>query len=276
MVGRGNRIHSAAIIPLTASALLLLGLKMAIAATIVVTTSVIAEKSRPFMAAMIATLPVSAGPALVFLALDHDDAFLSGTLMGAMSTNMATAAYCLAYAVVAQRAGTVASLGAALGAWGLASLVLRQVEWTLLLSLAATIVVYAVAIPLVQRFLSNRLSIAPPRAWYAIPLRALAVACLVAAVTTLSWTLGPYYSGVLAALPIVLSSLIAILQPRIGGPQTAAMIGSSLVGLLGFGFALAASVAAVPDLGRFWALGLGLAVCLVWNGALVVLKRRKA
>ena len=275
MVGRGNRIHSAAIIPLTASALLLLGLKMAIAATIVVTTSVIAEKSRPFMAAMIATLPVSAGPALVFLALDHDDAFLSGTLMGAMSTNMATAAYCLAYAVVAQRAGTVASLGAALGAWGLASLVLRQVEWTLLLSLAATIVVYAVAIPLVQRFLSNRLSIAPPRAWYAIPLRALAVACLVAAVTTLSWTLGPYYSGVLAALPIVLSSLIAILQPRIGGPQTAAMIGSSLVGLLGFGFALAASVAAVPDLGRFWALGLGLAVCLVWNGALVVLKRRK-
>ena len=54
------------------------------------------------------------------------------------------------------------------------------------------------------------------------------------------------------------------------------MIGSSLVGLLGFGFALAASVAAVPDLGRFWALGLGLAVCLVWNGALVVLKRRKA
>ena len=276
MVGRGNRIHSAAIIPLTASALLLLGLKMAIAATIVVTTSVIAEKSRPFMAAMIATLPVSAGPALVFLALDHDDAFLSGTLMGAMSTNMATAAYCLAYAVVAQRAGTVTSLGAALGAWGLASLVLRQVEWTLLLSLAATIVVYAVAIPLVQRFLSNRLSIAPPRAWYAIPLRALAVACLVAAVTTLSWTLGPYYSGVLAALPIVLSSLIAILQPRIGGPQTAAMIGSSLVGLLGFGFALAASVAAVPDLGRFWALGLGLAVCLVWNGALVVLKRRKA
>ena len=94
--------------------------------------------------------------------------------------------------------------------------------------------------------------------------------------TTLSWTLGPYYSGTLAALPIVLSSLIAILQPRIGGPQTAAMIANGLIGLLGFGFALAASVATIPAFGRFWALGIGLAVCLLWNGALVLFKRRAA
>jgi len=254
----------------------MLGLKMAIAATIVVTTSIIAERSRPFIAAMVVTLPVSAGPALVFLALDHDDAFLSGTLMGAMSTNMATAAYCLAYAVVAQRAGTVLSLASALTAWAIAIIVLRQVDWTLGLSLIVTVAVYAVAMPLAQRFLSNRLTVAPPRAWYAIPLRALAVACLVAAVTTLSWTLGPYYSGTLAALPIVLSSLIAILQPRIGGPQTAAMIANGLIGLLGFGFALAASVATIPAFGRFWALGIGLAVCLLWNGALVLFKRRAA
>lgn len=254
----------------------MLGLKMAIAATIVVLTSIIAEKSRPFIAAMVVTLPVSAGPALVFLALDHDDAFIGATLLGAMATNMATAGYCLTYAVVAQRAGTVVSLGAALGAWAVGNLLLRQIEWTLGLSLAATVLIYALAIPLVQRFLSDKLAVSPPRAWYAIPLRALAVACLVAAVTTLSWTLGPYYSGMLAALPIVLSSLIAILQPRIGGPQTAAMIGNGLAGLLGFGFALGAAVAAIPSVGRFWALGLGLAVCLLWNGALVVTKRRTA
>ncbi len=261
---------------LTAFSLFLLGLKMAIAATIVVSTSIIAEKSRPFVAAMVATLPVSAGPALVFLALDHDDAFIRGTLMGAMSTNMATAAYCLAYAAVAQRAGTVVSLASALGAWAMANLALREIEWTLLLSLACTVLIYAAAIPLARKFLSNRLTVAPPRAWYAIPLRALAVAGLVAAVTTLSWTLGPYYSGVLAALPLVLSSLIAILQPRIGGPQTAAMIGNTLVGLLGFGFALGASVAVIPLVGRFWALGTGLVFCLAWNGALVLIKRRRA
>lgn len=261
---------------MTLTPFLLLGLKMAIAATIVVITSIIAERSRPFIAAMVVTLPVSAGPALVFLALDHDDAFLSGTLMGAMSTNMATAAYCLAYAVVAQRAGTVLSLAAALAAWAIASIVMRQIEWTLGLSLLATVAVYALAIPMGQRFLSNKRTVAPPREWYAIPLRALAVACLVAAVTTLSWTLGAYYSGVLAALPLVLTSLIAILQPRIGGPQTAAMIASSLVGLFGFGFALAASVVTVPAVGRFWALGIGLAVCLLWNGALVLFKRRAA
>lgn len=254
---------------------LLLGLKMAIAATIVVLTSIIAEKSRPFIAAMVATLPVSAGPALVFLALDHDDAFLSGTLMGAMATNMSTAAYCLAYAVMAQRAGTILSLGSALVAWATANILLRQFDWTLLASLAANIAVYAVAIPLSSRFRTNQRAVAPPRAWYAIPVRALAVACLVLAVTTLSWTLGPYYSGVLAAVPLALSSLIAILQPRIGGPQTAALISNTLVGLLGFGFALAAAVAAVPLVGRFWALGVGLGFCLAWNGALVLIQRWK-
>lgn len=275
MLGRGNNFP---FLPIPAAViltpLLLLGLKMAIAATIVVMTSIIAERSRPFIAAMVATLPVSAGPALVFLALDHDDAFLSGTLMGAMSTNIATAVYCLAYAVVAQRVGTFLSLAGALAAWAITNLLLRQVEWTLALSLVATVAVYAAAIPLAQRFLSSKLTVAPPRAWYAIPLRALAVSCLVAAVTTLSWTLGPYYSGMLVALPIVLSSLIAILQPRIGGPQTAAMIGNGLVGLLGFGFALGVSITAIPAVGRYWALGAGLVFCLVWNGALVLFKRR--
>lgn len=258
------------------TALIFLGLKMAIAATIVVLTSIIAEKSRPFIAAMVATLPVSAGPALVFLALDHDDLFIAGTLMGAMATNMSTAAYCLAYSAMAQRAGTVLSLGAALAAWAIANILLRQVDLSLLASLAANVAVYGLAIPLSGRYRTNQRAAAPPRAWYAIPVRALAVACLVLAVTTLSWTLGPYYSGVLAAVPLALSSLIAILHPRIGGPQTAALISNTLVGLLGFGVAVAAAVAAVPLAGRFWALGVGLAVCLLWNGALVLIQWRKA
>lgn len=249
---------------------------MAIAATIVVSTSVIAEKSRPFIAAMIATLPISAGPALVFLALDHDDAFMRATLIGSMVTNMATGVFCVAYAAVAQRAGTMRSLGAALGAWALTGIALRGIDWSLIYAFLATGAVYALTISLVRRFLTNELNVAPPRAWYAIPLRAGAVACLVAVVTSLSWTLGPYFSGLLAVFPIVLSSLIVILHPRIGGVQTAALIANGLAGLLGFGVALGAAVLAVEPFGRFWALGIGLALCLVWNGGLVLMKRSRA
>jgi len=271
MIGRGE-FHASAFS--VTSPFLILGFKMAIAATIVVATSMIAERSRPFVAAMVATLPVSAGPALFFIALDHDDAFMRGTLIGAMVTNLMTPVFCLAYAFVAQKRGVVLSLGSGLAAWAVAGLLFRQIEWTLPLTLLGLLGVYALAIPAAQPFISNQLVVAPPRTWYALPLRALAVSGLVLAVTTLSWSLGPYYSGTLAALPLVLSSLIAILHPRIGGPQTAAMIASTMIGLFGFGFAVAAAIATTPILGRYWALGLGLLICLLWNGAIVIWKQR--
>src|SRR5258705_5220921 len=54
-----------------------LALRMAFAAAFVVTASVVTERSGPVIGALIATLPISAGPSYVFLALDHYAAFLS-------------------------------------------------------------------------------------------------------------------------------------------------------------------------------------------------------
>ena len=47
---------------------------------------------------------------------------------------------------------------------------------------------------------------------YAIPIRAACVAALVGIVTGLSEKVGPQWSGILAGLPIILSSLIIILH----------------------------------------------------------------
>ncbi|HRE21135.1 MAG TPA: hypothetical protein PKW21_08900 [Rhabdaerophilum sp.] len=254
---------------MTETTLLILGLKMVIAATIVVAASVIAERSRPFIAAMVATLPVSAGPAFAFLALDHDANFMQLTMIGAMVTNIATAAYSLAYVAAAREMRTLPSLIVAFLAWGFCGVALRQIGWSLPGAFAASLAAFAVAIPLARRFASNERATAPPRAWHAIPLRALAVATLVGLVTTLSWTLGPYNSGMLVAFPIVLTSIIVILQPRIGGRQTSAMIANGLIGLLGLGVALGIAAWATPLIGSFPALGVGLAICLIWNGAIV-------
>jgi len=53
-----------------------LGLRMAFTAAFVVVASIITERSGPVIGALVATLPVSAGPSYIFLALDHDDAFI--------------------------------------------------------------------------------------------------------------------------------------------------------------------------------------------------------
>jgi len=54
-----------------------IALKMAVTALFVSVATVIAERLGPTVGALVATLPVSAGPVYVFLALDHDTAFIS-------------------------------------------------------------------------------------------------------------------------------------------------------------------------------------------------------
>ena len=56
---------------------LVLAAKVAAAAIFVVTASRATERADPFLGAMIGTLPVSAGPVYVFLAMDHGAAFIS-------------------------------------------------------------------------------------------------------------------------------------------------------------------------------------------------------
>lgn len=256
--------------------LALLALKMTVAAAIVVSVSVVAEKSKPFIAAMVATLPVSAGPALVFLAMGHDDAFMRAALLASLVTNIALAFFFLTYGWLAQRSGVTAALGGAFVVWIAAGFVLREVPWGLALALATNLLIYLVLIPLTRHYLHARSDVLLPRPWFALPLRALAVASLVAAVTLLSDVLGPYGSGWLAAFPVVMSSLIAILHPRIGGAATAAMILAGLPGMIGFALALAIASLLAEPVGRYGALGIGLLITLIWNGGLVAIKARRA
>jgi len=255
--------------------LVALCLKMALAAGIVVGCSLIAERSGPLLAAMIATLPISAGPVYVFLALEHDAAFISGSALAGMATNLSNGAFLLAYVPLAQRFGLVVSLCAALLSWCAAILLFRASDPSFPLLLALTPPAFLLLHRLFRPYLNARPAVPPRRLWFAIPLRAAAIAITAGVASTLSARVGPAWSGVLAGVPIVLSSLIVILQPRIGGPASAAVIANAAIGFLGFGSALAVvHIAAVP-LGSWRALALALAVSICWNLALMGLARRR-
>ena len=85
------------------SFLLMLAFRMAIAAAFVVSASVITERSGPVIGALVATLPISAGPSYVFLALDHDAAFIAEGALASLPINGATIFLALTYSVLAQR-----------------------------------------------------------------------------------------------------------------------------------------------------------------------------
>src|ERR1043165_9727069 len=94
------------------SFLLVLLLRMAVAAAFVVTASFITERSGPVIGALDATLPVSAGPSYLFLALDHDDAFIAQSAIASLPMNAATILMCLVFVHLAQHRGLIVSLGA--------------------------------------------------------------------------------------------------------------------------------------------------------------------
>jgi hypothetical protein len=242
--------------------ILTLGLRMAITAAFVVTASIVTERSGPVIGALIATLPISAGPSYVFLALDHDAAFIAEGALASLPINAATIFLGLTYVVLAQRHGALLSCFAA-------------VQWSLVGGLIANVIAYVICVPLLARYRHAKM---PPirRRWYDIPLRASLVATLVATVVTTSSWVGPKVSGMIALFPIVFTSMMLILHPRIGGPPTAAVLANSAWGLIGLGIAIAVLHVAALQFGSAIGLSLALATCVGWNLSLWWLGRRKA
>jgi len=250
-------------------------LRMVVAAVFVVTASIVTERSGPVIGALIATLPLSTGPVYVFLALDHDSTFIAESALAALPVNAVTIAFCLIYAVMAQRHAMIPSFVVAMTAWLVLATATRGVTWSLTGGLAANAVAAVVCLPLAQRY---RKALMPPirRRWYDVPLRASLVALLVAVVVAVSGRVGPLVTGVLAIFPIVFSSLMLILHPRIGGRATAAVVANALWGLVGFGLGVAALYLGALHLGSVIGLILGLAVSVCWNLGLWAVSRRGA
>lgn len=254
--------------------ILTLVLRMAITAAFVVTASVITERSGPVIGALVATLPISAGPSYVFLALDHDAAFIAEGALASLPINAATIFLGLIYVVLAQRRSAVVSCGIAVAVWIALASVIRSVHWTLAGGLLVNAVAFAICVPLLRRYRHVRMPLITRR-WYDIPLRASLVAILVATVVTASGWVGPKISGIIALFPIVFTSMMLILHPRIGGPPTAAVIANSAGGLMGLGIAIAMLNVAALRFGAVAGLSLALMICVCWNLGLWWWSRRK-
>jgi hypothetical protein len=249
--------------------------KMLTSAAIVVAASFLVERTGPLVGAMIATLPVSAGPAFVFLALDHDATFLRESAVASLAAIAATGVFILVYAAVAQTRGVVASLGGALIAWLVAVIGLSAAHMSLSTGAIVNLALFPPAMLWGRRFLPR--DAAPRRRGRKIDVlvRAGTVMALVAAVVLAGRTLGPSVAGVLALTPIVMTSLVIILHPRLGGRPTAAVMIHSLPGMLGFAATAVVLALTVERLGAPAALSLALATSVAWNGAVLLLKQRQ-
>ena len=244
---------------------------------LVVCASAVAEALGPFWGALIASLPVSAGPAYVFLAMQHGADFVAASALSSFAANAATGLFLIVYGALAGTVSPWRSLGVAVLSWLAASLALQQVAWTpltaLLLNLAAYGAGFALLNPTRRAALGSASS--ARRRWFDLPARAVAVAAFVSLVVAVSSALGPGATGIAAVFPVSLISLIVIVRPRIGGSASSLLAASALRSMLGFGMALLALHLAIRPWGTATALGLALLVSASWSSALLLLRKRQ-
>ena len=213
-----------------------LALKMALTAIIVVVVSVTVERSGPFIGALIAAL---------------------------------------GYTVLAQRHGLLLSLGIAMAIWFVGAAALRLYDWTPLTAFLLNVAVFGATVPLSWRYRTSGPTPKFLRTAYDIPLRAITAAIVVAIVTTASYSIGSFVSGVFAVFPIVMASSIVILHPRVGGKATASMFAHSQIALIGLWLGFLALHYLVAPVGVWPALVLALGVCIGWSFALLLFRARK-
>ena len=85
-----------------------LATKMAVTAAFLVAATLVAERAGPLVGGLVATLPISAGPAYAFLSLDHDAAFIAASATASLAANAVTGLFALCYMIFAQVRGAAA------------------------------------------------------------------------------------------------------------------------------------------------------------------------
>jgi hypothetical protein len=253
--------------------LAVIALRMGCAMALVVAASVLVERYGPLIGALIATLPLAAGPAYVFIALDHDAAFVGKSALATLQANAATAVFGSFYALSAVRFGLVGALAIAYAGWSAVVFALVGSDVGLGIAIVANIAAFGIGIVATRSVRSTARPVRRPRRWWEIPLRATGVMLLVAAVIIVAGRFGPAAAGVAAAFPIIASSMILILHSTVGGAVSAATQAYGVPAMAGFGVAALSLHLTAPTLGSAVALGISLAICMLWNAMLASLAR---
>jgi hypothetical protein len=249
-------------------------LKIAMTTGIVVTASLIVERSGPFIGAMIASLPTAGGAALIILALEHPPAFVVASTIGTIVANAACALFALAYAILAQRRSLPVALGGAYAVWFAIAFLSRQFDWTVTTALLFSAIVFPITIAASARF---RVAVAVrPVTLSGIDLawRATVVTTCVILVTAASHSIGPYFSGVFTFFPVAMGSFFIILHSRVGGPAAASVGAHIQTPLIGLTLGVVFVHLFAETIGIWWSYLFGLAVVVGWNAILWIVRHR--
>ncbi len=257
------------------SFLLALLLKIAMTTGIVVTASVVVERSGPFIGALIASLPTAGGAAMIILAIEQSPAFVAQSAVGSVVSNAICALFALSYAFLAQRQTLLVSLGGAYILWFGAALAARYAPWTAASAVLLNAFVFPMTILGGARFRVGAAVKSVTLTGSDLAWRAAVVTACVIAVTAASHSIGSFLSGLFAFFPVAMGSFFIILHARVGGPAAASVAAHVQAPLIGLGLGLTAVHFFAETIGVWWSYALGLGIGISWSALLWSYRNRR-
>lgn len=208
-------------------------LKLLLAPTLILLATLAGRRWGPAVGGWLAGLPLTSAPVSLILALEHGPDFAARAALGTLFGLISLAAFSLAYGVAARRLQWAACLAAALAAFGVSTLALKDVALPLALAFA---LVCAVLAAVGAAMAGSGPPRAPPRLLAGdLAVRMAIAALLVLALTSVAGALGPALAGSLSPIP-VFGALLAVFAHRDQGAAAAVELLRGMV-LGSFGFA---------------------------------------
>jgi len=214
-----------------ATTLPLLLLKLTLTPLLIGGASLAARRWGPAIAGWIVALPLTSGPVLFFVALDHGPEFAAQAAVGTTLGLGAIVAYSLAF-VAASRRGPVASVAAATAAYVVAGVALQAVaDWPyLLLAVLVALSIFG-ALRVLPPATAGRSAARHPS--WDLPARILVGTALVVGLTTVAPLLGPTVSGIVTTFPVYVTVLSVFAFLHDGRSAGIGVLRGALIGLPG-------------------------------------------
>jgi hypothetical protein len=244
--------------------------KMAATAVLVLGATVLAERFGAFIGAIIASMPLSAGPAYAFLALENGAAFIEKSSVTSLAVHPMTVILLVITAALVRPLGIVVALGIALAFWLAGAVVVLKAGLSFETAVMLNVAVFAVILPM-ARPLAREVSGRPARRGLVdVVLRVLAVATVTGSAILAGRIFGPAVAGVTALVPVIWISVAVILAVRSGADMCVSVLANGIPPMIGFSVAFAMMHLAIEPMGLWVALGLALAIAVGWNLMLTV------
>ncbi len=250
-----------------------LALKLVLTPTLIGAVSMAGRRWGPGVSGWLVGFPLTSGPVVFFLALDHGLAFAAGAAVGSMTGAAAQAAFCVLYGRLARRGGALALLAGSL-AFAAATVLLQLTTLTLVPSLVLVIGVLLAALVLMPRVAGAARPAAPPS--WDIPARLVVTTAIVLLLTGLASALGPSLTGILATYPLYGAILAGFAHHLDGSGSAIRVLRGLLLGLFAFAGFFFVLASLIERGGIAQALAAAIATALVLQGGALWVMRRES